>query len=137
MVGGFSGRGLSNTFQAGLYASYAKNAVYVDGLAAYAYSDSQMQRQITVPGLSRTANGRTGANLFFRQVEAGYRIEIGGLAAAYVTPFARLQGVTATQNAFTESGAGALDLSIAAQTTNSLRSVLGAQLGGAMDLGWR
>ncbi|MFN4018642.1 MAG: autotransporter domain-containing protein [Reyranella sp.] len=136
-VGGFSGRGISDTFQAGLYASYAKDAVYVDGLAAYAYSDNRMQRQITIPGLSRIANGRTGANLFFGQVEAGYRFEIGGLAEAYVTPFARLQAATATQNAFTESGAGALDLSIAAQTTNSLRSVLGAQLGGSMDLGWR
>ena len=136
-VGGFSGRGISDTFQAGLYASYAKDAVYVDGLAAYAYSDNRMQRQITVPGLSRIANGRTGANLFFGQVEAGYRFDIGGLAAAYVTPFARLQGATTTQDAFTESGASALDLSVAAQTTNSLRSVLGAQLGGAMDLGWR
>ena len=136
-VGGFSGRGISDTFQAGLYASYVKNAVYVDGLAAYAYSDNQMQRQITIPGLSRTANGRTGANLFFGQVEAGYRFEIGGRADAYVTPFARLQAATATQNAFTESGAGSLDLSVASQTTNSLRGVLGAQLGGAMDLGWR
>lgn len=136
-VGGFSGRGISDTFQAGLYASYARDAVYIDGLAAYAYSDNRMQRQITIPGLSRLANGRTGANLFFGQIEAGYRFDIGGLAAAYVTPFARLQGATATQNAFTESGAGALDLSVAAQTTNSLRSVIGAQLGGAMDLGWR
>mgnify|MGYP003583947736 CR=1 FL=1 len=136
-VGGFSGVGISDTFQAGLYASYARDAVYVDGLAAYAYSDNRMTRQITIPGLSRTANGRTGANLFFGQIETGYRFEIGGLAEAYVTPFARLQAATATQAAFTESGAGSLDLSVASQTTNSLRSVLGAQLGSAMDLGWR
>jgi outer membrane autotransporter protein len=45
--------------------------------------------------------------------------------------------VTATQNAFTETGANSLNLNVAAQTTNSLRSVLGAQLGGAMDVGWR
>ena len=54
-----------------------------------------------------------------------------------MTPFARLQAYTGTQNGFTESGAQSLDLSVAAQTTSSLRSVLGAQLGGAMDLGWR
>ena len=30
-----------------------------------------------------------------------------------------------------------MNLSIAQQQTNSLRSVLGAQLGGSMDLGWR
>lgn len=137
-VGGFSGRGTSDTFQAGLYASYAKGPVYVDGLAAYAYSDNRMTRQIAIPGLAaRTANGWTGANLFFGQVETGYRFDIDGRAAAYVTPFARLQGATATQAAFTENGAGSLNLSVASQTTNSLRSVLGAQLGGAMDLGWR
>jgi outer membrane autotransporter protein len=59
------------------------------------------------------------------------------MAEAYITPFARLQGYTGTQNGFTESGAQSLNLTVAGQTTNSLRSVIGAQLGGAIDLGWR
>jgi outer membrane autotransporter protein len=137
-VQGFQGQGTTGTVQAGLYGSYARGPVYVDGLAAYAYSDNQMTRQIAVPGIpAATAQGRTGVNQVFGQVETGYRFDIGGLAQAFVTPFARLQGATATQNAFTESGAGTLGLSVAAQTTNSLRTVFGAQLGGAMDLGWR
>jgi outer membrane autotransporter protein len=49
----------------------------------------------------------------------------------------RLQGYTGTQNGFTETGAQSLNLTVAQQTTNSLRSVLGATLGGAVDLGWR
>ena len=53
-----------------------------------------------------------------------------GTANAFVTPFARLQAYTGTQNAFTETGAQSLNLTVAQQTTNSLRSVLGAQLGG-------
>jgi hypothetical protein len=77
------------------------------------------------------------ANQLFGQVEAGYRLDLGGRAAAYLTPFARLQGSTARQNGFTESGADSLDLSVAAQTTDSLRSVIGAEFGGAMDMGWR
>lgn len=137
-VSGFQGTGTSNTFQTGLYGSFTQGELYIDGLAGYAYSDNQMQRLIAIPGLpSMTAQGRTGANQFFGQVEAGYRVELGGTAEAFLTPFARLQGATATQNAFSESGAGALSLNVAAQTTNSLRSVLGAQLGGAMDMGWR
>ena len=56
---------------------------------------------------------------------------------AFVTPFARLQAYTGTQNAFAETSAQSLNLSVAQQTTNSLRSVIGAQIGGAMDLGWR
>jgi outer membrane autotransporter protein len=135
---GFSGRGSASTVQAGLYASFLKGPVYVDGLLGYAYSNNQLTRQIAIPGLSqRIATGSTGANQFFGQVEAGYRFDLGGIAEAYITPFARLQGSTATQNGFTESGADSLNLTVASQTTNSLRSVIGAQVGGAVDMGWR
>ncbi len=137
-VAGFSGQGNSNSFQAGLYANYSQDKVYADAIAGYAYSANQMWRSIVIPGLApRTAIGNTGANQFYGQVETGYRFDLGGLADAYVTPFARLQAYTGMQNAFTETGAGSLNLSVAQQTTNSLRTVLGAQLGGAMDLGWR
>jgi autotransporter-associated beta strand protein len=137
-VAGFDGRGTSDTFLAGLYANYSEGKVYVDGLAGYAYSYNQMWRNIAVPGLQqRTAQGQTGANQFFGQLEGGYRVDLGGTAAAFVTPFVRLQGYTGTQNAFSETGAQSLNLTVAQQTTNALRSVLGAQLGGAMDLGWR
>jgi len=137
-VSGFSGAGNSNNFQAGLYANYSQDKVYADGIVGYAYSANQMWRSIVIPGLApRTAIGNTGANQFYGQVETGYRFDLGGLADAYVTPFARLQAYTGTQNAFTETGAGSLNFSVAQQTTNSLRSVLGAQLGGSMDLGWR
>ena len=137
-VGGFSGTGNSNSFQAGLYANYSDGPLYADGVVGYAYSANQMWRSIAIPGLApRTAYGLTGANQVYGQVETGYRVDIGGLAEAYVTPFVRLQAYTGTQNAFTETGAGSLNLSVAQQTTNSLRTVLGAQLGGSMDLGWR
>ncbi|MBU8877307.1 autotransporter domain-containing protein [Reyranella sp. MMS21-HV4-11] len=137
-VAGFSGNGSSNTFQVGLYANYSQDKVYADVIAGYAYSANQMWRSIAIPGLApRTAIGNTGANQFYGQVETGYRFDLGGLADAFVTPFVRLQAYTGTQNAFTETGAGSLNLSVAQQTTNSLRTVLGAQLGGSMDLGWR
>jgi outer membrane autotransporter protein len=137
-TGGFDGRSVTNTVQAGAYASFTQGPVYVDGIAAYAYSANQMWRSITISGLQpRTAYGRTGANQFLGQLETGYRVELGGTAAAYLTPFARVQGSTATQNAFTETGAQSLNLSVAAQTTSSLRTVFGAQLGAALDVGLR
>ena len=49
----------------------------------------------------------------------------------------RWQGYTGAQNGFAESGAQSLNLAVAVQTINSLRSVLGVQLGGAIDLAWR
>ncbi len=137
-VSGFSGQGFSDTVQAGLYGNYAQGPVYLDGLVGYAYSANTLSRSIVIPNLGgRTAQGQTGANQVYGQLEGGYRFGLGGLAEAFVTPFARLQAYTGTQNGFTESGAQSLDLSVAAQTTSSLRSVLGAQLGGSMDLGWR
>ncbi|MBS0539407.1 MAG: autotransporter outer membrane beta-barrel domain-containing protein, partial [Proteobacteria bacterium] len=64
--------------------------------------------------------------------------------ALAVTPFARLQGSTTTQNGFTESGADSLNLTVAGQTTNSLRTTLGADLGAELArmafgvrLGWQ
>ena len=109
---------------------------YADALAGYAYSGNQMQRQIMIPGLQpRTANGSTGANQFFGQIESGYRVPVFAPAQGSVTPFARLQGATVTQNGFSEWGsAQSLALTVAPQTTNSLRSTLGATLAGAIDL---
>jgi outer membrane autotransporter protein len=137
-VSGFDGLGRSNTFQVGLYGGFAQDKVYADAVAGYAYTANQMWRNIPIPGLAqRTAYGQTGANQWYGQLETGYRFDLGGTAQAFVTPFARLQAYTGTQNGFTETGAQSLNLTVNQQTTNSLRSVLGAQLGGAMDLGWR
>jgi uncharacterized protein with beta-barrel porin domain len=137
-VSGFDGKGTSDTFQVGLYGSFTQDRFYLDGLAGYGYAYNQSWRNIVIPGLQpRTAMGQAGANQFFGQLETGYRVDIGGMAAAYVTPFARLQGYTATQNAYTETGAQSLNLNVASVTTNSLRSVLGAVVGGNMNVGWR
>ena len=137
-VSGFDGMGRSNSFQVGLYGGFAQDKVYADALIGYAYTWNQMWRNIPIPGLQpRTANGQTGANQWYGQIETGYRFDLGTNANAFVTPFARLQAYTANQNAFTETGAQSLNLSVAQQQTNSLRSVLGAQIGGSMDLGWR
>ena len=141
---GMDGTGRSGTVQLGVYGEYTIGQVYLDGLAGYARGDNQMQRPILIPGLQpRTALGKTIVDQFFGQLEAGYRIDLGGAAQAFVTPFGRLQASTATQAAFSETGADSLDLNIAAQTTNSLRTVVGTQLGGVIGrattkfrLGW-
>lgn len=136
-VSGFSGQGYSDTVQAGLYGNFASGPFYADGLVGYAYSNNRMTRQIVIPTLgTRTAFGQTGANQFFGQFETGYSFDIGSRADAFFKPFARLQAYTGTQNGFTETGAQSLNLSVASQTTNSLRSVIGAQLGASMDMGW-
>ena len=79
---------------------------------------------------------------FFGQLEAGYKFGLS-LPDSFLTPFVRLQASTVTQAGFSETGADSLNLNVAAQTTNSLRTVLGGQLGGKIEkvdlifrLGW-
>jgi outer membrane autotransporter protein len=135
-VNNFPGRGWSDSISVAVYGSFTQDGFYADALAGYAYFNNQLQRQIMIPGLAnRTANGSTGANQFMGQVETGYRLGVYAPAAATVTPFARLQASTVTQNAFSEWGANSLSLNVAQQATNSLRTTLGADLGGAVELG--
>ena len=137
-TGGFDGRSVTDAVQAGLYGSFIQGPVYVDALAAYAYSANQLWRPINIAGLQpRTAYGQAGANQFLGQIESGWRFDLGGAPGYFVTPFALLQGSTATQNGLTETGAQSLNLSVAQQTTSSLRTIFGAQLGAAMDMGLR
>lgn len=132
------GRGTSNTLQFALYGEYSDGPLYLDALAGYAHGDNRMSRPISIPGLGfRTAQGQTVADQFFGQLEAGYKVSVLPAFGGFVTPYARLQGSTWTQAGFTESGANSLNLTVATQTTNSLRTVLGAQLGAALDAGWR
>lgn len=44
---------------------------------------------------------------------------------------------TVTQASFTETGASSLNLDVAQLTTKSMRGTLGAELVGAVDVGWR
>lgn len=135
---GAPGYGTSNTLQFSLYGEYAQGPVYLDALAGYAHSDNRMNRPIVIAGLPyRAAQGYTTANQFFGQLETGYKIDVVRRIGGFVTPFVRLQGSTSTQNGFTETGADSLNLAVAQQTTNSLRTVLGAQLGAAIDAGWQ
>ena len=117
-------------------AASRQSGFYADVLAGYAYFNNQLQRQILIPGLQqRTASGSTGANQFLGQVEAGYKLGVYAPAAATITPFGRFQVSSVTQNGFTESGANSLNLNVARQTTNSLRTTLGADFAGAVGLG--
>jgi autotransporter-associated beta strand protein len=135
---GAPGQGTVGTVQFGLYGEYTAGPAYVDALAGYARSDNRMMRQIIIPGLNlRTAWGQTHADQVFGQLEAGYKLTVAPSFGGFVTPFARLQASTSTQAGFTETGADSLNLVVASQTTNSLRTVLGAQLGASIDAGWR
>ncbi|MBN9090041.1 MAG: autotransporter domain-containing protein [Reyranella sp.] len=141
---GFEGSVNSNSYSATLYGSFHDAGFYADALLGYAYTDNRMRRTILVPGLApRIATGGGGGNQLQGQLETGYRIGLYEPAAAAVTPFVRLQAASSSSNGFTETGADSLNLSVAQQTTTSLRTTLGAALDGTIGgaaltvrLGW-
>jgi outer membrane autotransporter protein len=109
LVDSFMGKGWLSSVSVAACGSFAQGAFYIDALAGYVYSNNQMQRQLSIPGLQqRTANGSTGANQFLGQVEAGYKVGIFAPPAATLTPFGRLQASTIDQAAFSEWGANSL-----------------------------
>jgi autotransporter-associated beta strand protein len=125
----FAGQAMTNAVSGSLYASFTQGSFYFDGSAGYAHFADWMTRTIAIPGLSvRNAQGQVSADQFLGQLETGYRIALPIAAPFAVTPFARLQGSTTNQAGLTETGGNSLDLMIAPQTTNSLRSTLGAEL---------
>lgn len=135
-VDGLTGRGTTDSYQASLYASFTEGDYYADALAGFAYNVNRMTRQIAIAGLtSRTANGNTGASQLLGQIETGYRFGLHAPTLSTIAPFVRLQGMTVMQNGFTENGAGAIGLSVASQTTHSLRSTLGAELSARLPTG--
>jgi autotransporter-associated beta strand protein len=136
-VDGLNGQGNTNNYSTALYASFTQGGFYADALAGYAYTDTQMQRTIVIPGLQpRIASSSDGTNQFLGQIEVGYGIGVYAPAQAILTPFARFQTVAAAQNGFTESGSiGSLGLVVAPQNTTSVRTVLGVDLAGNIPLG--
>jgi outer membrane autotransporter protein len=128
------GQGWSNAVSLAAHGSFTQAGFYADALAGYAYLGNQMQRQIQIPNLqARTANGSTGAKQFLTQLETGYKLRLWPQALT-ITPFGRVQFSTTLQNAFAESGAQSLNLNVAQQTTNSLRTVLGADFASSIPL---
>ncbi len=139
---GLATRATANVYTGALYASFNQSGFHVDAVAGYALHDNRLVRTFDIPGLaSRQATGTPVAHQFYGQVEAGYTIPVDAFS---LTPFVRLQGLTSRQSAFSESGADTLNLNVAARTTNSLRTVLGADITARADrvllgmrLGWQ
>ena len=135
-VNGFQGQGWTDGVSVAAYGSFTQGGFYADVLAGYAYSSNQLQRQMHDPGPAAAHGQRhTGANQFLGQVEVGYKLPVLCAGGRRVTPFARLQVLNVNQNGLTESGANSLNLNVRQQTTNSLRTTLGADFAGAIGLG--
>jgi autotransporter-associated beta strand protein len=112
-----------DSFTPGIYATYAdKQGFYANALFTGSLNDYSTDRNIIIPGVNRTATGSTSGTQFGGDLDGGYEFHKNNWTFG---PSAGLTYVNLGIDSFNESGAGAADLNINNQSTDSLRSRLG------------
>ena len=118
-----------NSYQLSAYGSKSMGATYVDGVLAYAQNTFSAQR---AAALARTATASWKGNQFAARIGAGYRMPMGSFT---VVPVASLEWLRLKQDAYTENGAGALNLQVNSQTTTRIKSSIGAKFLAGWSIG--
>jgi len=126
------GRAQVDHTQFALYADYTQGPAYLDGTMGVAYGDGTTRRNVSLPGLAGQAAAHVTDTQVMGSLEAGYGLALGPVTA---TPYAGLALGSVDQDAFTETGAGVLDLHVAKQSQSSAKSSLGARVSTDLALG--
>jgi outer membrane autotransporter protein len=112
-----------DSYTPGIYATYAdKDGFYANGLFTYTRNQYTTDRNIMFPGVNRIATGTPGGNQFGGDLDGGHEFHSGNWIFG---PSAGLTYVNLGIDSFNETGAGAANLAINNQSTDSLRSRLG------------
>ncbi|MEP1643048.1 autotransporter domain-containing protein [Rhodopirellula bahusiensis] len=110
----------------GSYLTHSAGNHYGIAMGGLQFDGYESDRTIQVGALTRTASGESDGWQGFAYGERGLNLNLS--RSRVLQPFAGLQYVYARQNAFTETGAGAMNLAMSGVDTHSLRSNLGTRL---------
>ncbi|GLQ07485.1 autotransporter family protein [Sneathiella chinensis] len=116
-----------DSYQMAAYGRFQPNAFYLDGMVGGGLHKTDASRRIVVGTLTDTAHAdynSVGLNAGF---EAGYDLTPG--QGVILTPYAALHYGWLKRDSFTETGAGAANLTINSDASDSLRSTLGGRVG--------
>jgi uncharacterized protein with beta-barrel porin domain/subtilisin family serine protease len=117
----------------GLYGTYYRQGFYVDGLAHYGRNRFDNSRRIVFPGLDRTALSKPEGRQVALHGGAGYEFKAGPWL---IGPAFSLQYVRGERDGYSETGAGALNLTLDRQVTESLRGSLGGRVSRGWETAW-
>jgi autotransporter-associated beta strand protein len=131
-VSGGGGTVSSQDLRFGAYGTAYKDALHADLYVGGAEDFYDTDRNISA--LGRTATASPNGQEFNLDAQAGYDLKAG---EAILSPFGGMSYDRLMVGSFTESGAGAMDLSVAQQTAESLRSRLGVKLAKKIKSGER
>ena len=109
----------------GAYGTWYSGRFFVDGQASYGWAGYKNTRRIVFPGLDRTASSSPGGSQFTLYGGTGYELSSGRWT---VVPNLSLQYINLGIDSYTESGAGALNLDVDRQKTESLQGNFGGRL---------
>jgi len=132
-----SSEGDARNFHVGVYGGFSSGALYIDGALSYAYGDFTTTRTINL-GAPEQANAAFTGHQFGSRLEAGWRAKLANYG---ITPFAAVAAQRLRQGGYSEStrviatGApGIMGLTVAPQSTLSVRSELGGQIDATFKL---
>ena len=118
-----AGQTATRSSQVGLYGRHRTGMLHIDGIVSHARNSSDSNRPVVVGPLNRVATANFNGSTTSAQVEAGVTYR----GRADITPMAGLTWTRQQQNAYTEQGAGALNLDVPGRRFDSLRSTLGVR----------
>ncbi len=135
LYGGYVGTGLQTTNasgtnditggQIGAYLTGLNDIHYYTVISGFQFDGYESERYINAGGLNLTAQGDYDGWQGFAYLERGFILH--ETERFSTQPFAALQYVHVRQNGFTETGAGAANLSVDGLDDDSLRSLVGVR----------
>jgi outer membrane autotransporter protein len=111
-----------NTYQATAYIAHDDGTWFGDGDLSYGWNSYSGMRHISFSGIDRRANAKYSGEDFTGLVTAGRHFAIDDLT---VTPLVSLQASSVNLGGYTETGAGDINLQVAAQNYSFVESGLG------------
>ncbi len=107
------------------YGAFTPGSFYAQGYVGYTLNLYSMNRDFVFGGINRRATSSVNGNQLNVSLETGYDVK---LPFATMTPAASLYYSQAWVDGFTETGAGALNLSVDSQSADSLQTGVGMRL---------
>jgi len=108
----------------GAYAGFTSGAWTYRGHLAYAWYDNRMEREVVVGALRNTAKSDFDSHSILVHGEASVDLPMGGWT---LQPLFGVQVLHARSEGFTEKGAGGLNLKVDADSSTSVRTLIGVR----------
>ena len=115
----------------GVRAGWSDGPQFAHAVFAYGFDDYKSTRPVNFAGTSAIASSSTTGREWFVDLAVGERL---GTGAVKFSPFAGLLLSRWSTNSFTETGAGAFNLTVADQSARSFRSQLGVEVQGGFGI---